>query len=194
LVWCGEMSKIGRKPIGVPQGVTLSIKDGLLIVKGKKGELSLRIPQEISVEVLNGSVVVKRNGDSKKERAIHGLFRQLINNAIIGVTEGFEKKLDIIGTGYKAEVKGDELILYVGFSKPYSMKIPQGLKVSVEQLKTVEKNFRITVQGIDKQLVGQFAADIRRVRPPNVYVGKGIRYVDEVVIKKAGKKAATTTK
>jgi large subunit ribosomal protein L6 len=188
------MSKIGRKPVIIPEGVTVSLQDGVVIVKGKKGELNIKIPEGISVEILEKMILVKRNGDSKKEKALHGLVRQLINNAVIGVTEGFEKKLDVIGTGYKAEVKGDELILYVGFSKPYSMKIPPGLKVTVEQLKTVEKNFRITVQGIDKALVGQFAADIRKVRPPNVYVGKGIRYVDEVVRRKAGKKAAATTK
>jgi len=186
------MSKIGRKPVIIPEGVTVTLKDGVVTVKGKKGELNVKIPEGISVEILKDMVLVKRNGDSKKEKALHGLIRQLINNAVIGVTQGFEKKLDVIGTGYKAEVKGDELILYVGFSKPYSMKIPPGLTVSVEQLKTVEKNFRITVQGIDKALVGQFAADIRKVRPPNVYVGKGIRYVDEVVRRKAGKKAAGT--
>ncbi len=188
------MSKIGRKPIIIPPDVQISTSNGSVIVKGKNGELSVKIPDGISVEILKEMILVKRNNDSKRDRMLHGLVRQLINNAIIGVTQGFEKKLDVIGTGYKAEVKGKELILYVGFSKPYSLKIPKGLKVSVEQLKTVEKNFRITVHGIDKQLVGQFAANIRRVRPPNVYVGKGIRYVDEVVRRKAGKKAVGAPK
>lgn len=186
------MSKIGRKHILIPQGVEVKVDDRSILVKGKKGELNIKIPYGINVEVLNNTLSVKRSGDSKKEKALHGLFRQLINNIIIGVTDGFEKKLDIIGTGYKAEVKGNELLLYVGFSKPYSMKIPEGIKVSVEQLRTVEKNFRITLQGIDRQVVGQFAANIRMVRPPNLYTGKGIRYVDEVIVRKAGKKASAT--
>lgn len=185
------MSKIGKKPVEIPEGVEVRIEEGKVYVKGKRGSLEVPIPPGIDVEKKDGKLLVSRRDDTKNLRALHGLTRQLVNNAVVGVTEGYRKQLDIIGTGYKAEVKGNELILYVGFSHPYSLRIPEGIKVSIEQLKTVEKNFRITVEGIDKYLVGQFAADIRRVRPPNIYVGKGIRYTGEVVIKKAGKKATT---
>lgn len=182
------MSRIGKKPVPIVDGVKVEVKGDKVCVSGPKGSLEVDIPEGIKVSVNEKNVIVERNSDDKKYKALHGLVRQLINNAIKGVTEGFKKELEVIGTGYRAEISGNELTLRVGYSHPVVMKVPEGLKVSVEQTK--DKNYRITVEGIDKQKVGQFAAEIRAVRPPNVYVLKGIKYVDEVIIKKAGKAAA----
>lgn len=180
------MSKIGKKPIIIPQGVEVNEKNGVIYVKGKKGELSLTLRPEIKVEIGQKEIKVLPKVKTKESRALWGTFRSLINNMIEGVTKGFKKQLEIHGIGYKANLEGDTLVLEVGFSHPVRKKIPQGLKVSVE------KNI-ITIEGIDKQLVGEFAAQIRKVRPPDPYKGKGIRYFQEKIKLKPGKKAIGAT-
>lgn len=176
------MSRIGKKPILIPEGVEVRVDDGKVMVKGPKGELFQKIRPEIGIEVRDNKILVSPQAETKQTKAFFGVTRALIANIIRGVTEGYEKKLEVIGVGYRALLEGEDLILQVGFSHPVKMKIPSGLKVSLE------RNI-ITVSGIDKQLVGQFTAKIRKVRPPEPYKGKGIRYVGEVVRKKVGKKA-----
>ncbi|KPJ55689.1 50S ribosomal protein L6 [Parcubacteria bacterium DG_74_2] len=191
------MSRIGKKPIEIPDGVEAKIEDGKVTIKGPKGELSKEIRPEIKIEVKDkklyvfpkkeiqeNSVVKKDSGETKQIKAFWGLFRAFLANMIKGVTEGFEKKLEIQGLGYKASLEGNDLILNIGFSHQKKIEMPEGIELSIE------KNI-ITVSGIDKELVGQVAAKIRKVRPPEPYKGKGIRYVDEVVRKKVGKKATT---
>lgn len=189
---CGKMSRIGKKPVQIVEGVRVELKRDKLHVSGPKGTLEVEVPEGIKVKVSESQIIVERENDNRKYRALHGLLRQLIYNAVKGVTEGFKKELEVIGTGYRVEVSGDELILRVGHSQPQVIKVPNDLKVTVDQMKTGERNFRIMVEGIDKQKVGQFVANIRAVRPPDVYVDKGIKYVDEVIIKKPGKAAAKT--
>lgn len=186
------MSRIGKKPIKIPEGVEIKLEEEKVSVSGPKGEISREIRPEIKVEIKNGEVLVspketKLNPrEGKRSRAFWGLTRALIANMIKGVTEGFEKQLEIQGIGYKAALEKEELVLYVGFSHSVRVKIPQEVQVSVE------KNI-IKVAGIDKELVGQVAANIRKVKKPEPYKGKGIRYVGEVVRRKVGKKAAGTT-
>ncbi len=177
------MSRIGKKPIEIPDKVEIEVKDNLIKVKGPKGELEREVRPEIKVEEKDGSIIVSPLGESKKIRAFWGLTRALIANMVKGVTEGFEKKLEIEGVGYKAKLEGDNLILNMGYSHPVSIKKPEGIEFSVE------KNL-ITVSGIDKEEVGQIAAKIRAVRKPEPYKGKGIRYKGEQVRRKVGKKAA----
>lgn len=182
-----NMSRIGKKPIEIPQGVEVKMEKEEVKVKGPKGELSQKIRPEIEVAIEEGKVIVSPRKDTKETKALWGLTRALLANLIQGVTEGFEKKLEIRGVGYRANLEGEDLVLQVGFSNPVKMKKPEGIQF------LVEKDI-ITVSGIDKQLVGETAARIRRVRPPDAYKGKGIRYLGEVVKKKEGKKAVVAAK
>ena len=177
------MSRIGRKPIPVPAGVTVSIEPELVRVNGPKGELTERIPRDIAVEQDGEELLVKRPTDRGEHRALHGLTRSLVANMVEGVTAGFEKRLEIQGVGYRAALKGKDLELALGYSHPVSVKAPDGIEFEVPV------PTQIVVRGIDKQLVGQTAAEIRKVRPPEPYKGKGIRYRDEYVRRKVGKRA-----
>ena len=181
------MSRIGQQPVQLPQGTTARIGADEVIIKGPKGQLSSPLMPGIKV-VLEGDVLtVERPDDAKQTRANHGLVRSLLANAVTGVSEGFRKELEIQGIGYRAAVRGGELELQLGFSHPILYQIPEGISISVE------KNTAITVEGIDKQRVGQVAAEIRAKRPPDVYKGKGVRYKGEVVRRKVGKAAVGIT-
>jgi large subunit ribosomal protein L6 len=176
------MSRIGKATITVPSGVEVRIDGSSITVKGSKGELTRELPEQISVSQDDGVLTVERVNDERKSRALHGLMRSLIANMVTGVSEGFRKDLDIVGVGYRAAAKGSsELELSLGFSHPVLVKAPEGIEFNVPQ------PTRIEVLGIDKQLVGQVAADIRAWRKPEPYKGKCIRYVDEYVRRKAGK-------
>jgi len=177
------MSRIGRKPVPIPKGVSAQL-DGLRItVKGPKGELSRMVHHELSLALEGETIVVKRPSDESRHKALHGLTRTLVNNMVDGVTKGFAKTLEIQGVGYKAEPKPFGVQLVVGFSHPVPYHAPQGIKISVEN------NVVVKIEGVDKELVGQVAAEIRAVRPPEPYKGKGIRYMGEQVRRKAGKTA-----
>ena len=177
------MSRIGRKPVVVPDAVTVTLAPGNIAVKGPKGELTQIYSQEMTVSQEDGQVLVARPTDRGEHRALHGLTRSLIANMVEGVTDGFEKRLEIQGVGYRAALKGKNLELALGFSHPVSIEAPAGIDFEVPQ------PTEIIVRGIDKQLVGQVAADIRKRRPPEPYKGKGIRYRDEQVLRKVGKRA-----
>lgn len=175
------MSRVGKKPVAIPSGVTIEIKESGIKVKGPKGELTLELHPKVKLEKTDSELVVKVGNESnKQERALWGLFRALINNMVTGVTAGFTKVLEVNGVGYKAAVNGTKLVLSLGYSHPVEMEIPKGLEVKVE------KN-TITITGADRQLVGQFAANVREQRKPEPYKGKGIKYSDEVIRRKAGK-------
>jgi large subunit ribosomal protein L6 len=178
------MSRIGKQLISIPDGVTVSVTDGEIQVKGPKGTLSTTVPEGISASVADGSLSLARPDDTKPSRSRHGLARALANNMVVGVSEGFSKVLEIEGVGYRADVKGKTLNLLLGFSHPVDVPIPEGLTVAVEA------NTRVTIEGSDKQAVGQFAADIRSLRPPEPYKGKGVRYSDEHIRRKVGKAGA----
>jgi large subunit ribosomal protein L6 len=178
------MSRIGKLPVSLPSGVTVTAKGDALQVKGPKGELSATLPRGITAEVGDGELRLQRPSDSKDDRAYHGLARALSANMVTGVSTGFKKSLEIQGVGYRAEVKGKNLNLAVGYSHPVEMPVPKGLSVSMEG------NTKIHIEGVDKQLVGQFASDVRSVRPPEPYKGKGIRYLGEHVRRKVGKTGA----
>ena len=181
------MSRVGKKPILIPEGVEVKIEGNKVIVKGPKGELSREIRPEIKVEVNENKILVSPQVETKKTKAIWGLTRALIANMVKGVTEGFEKKLEIQGLGFKANIEdADTILLSVGFTHPVRIKGSPGIKFSVD------KNI-ITVSGCDLEKVSQIAAKIRKIRPPEPYKGKGIRYVGEVIKRKVGKKAVTTT-
>jgi len=183
------MSRIGRKPVAIPSGVTVEVNGKKVVVKGPKGELSYEHLPQVTVKVEDNSVVVDRKSDLDASRAYHGLTRQLIQNMVIGVSNGFQKKLEIIGVGYKAQAKGKVLTLNLGHSHPIDFQVPDGIQITQD-----EKNKNIVIiDGIDKQLVGQVASDIRSYRPPEPYKGKGVRYIDEFVRRKAGKTAAKTS-
>ncbi len=175
------MSRIGKMPIQIPDGVTVEYKDGLITVKGPKGQLQFRPHPDMIIEMKDKEILVKRPSDKKFHRALHGTTRQIINNMIIGVKDGFKKELEVHGTGYRARMEGKNLVLQVGFSHDVVMTPPEGITVKVEGQN------KIIVEGIDKQLVGQFAANVRAVRPPEPYKGKGIRYAGEHIRRKAGK-------
>ncbi|HPT94206.1 MAG TPA: 50S ribosomal protein L6 [Microbacteriaceae bacterium] len=175
------MSRIGRLPIDIPAGVTVSVSGQDVSVKGAKGELSLAVASPIEVTVEAGQVLVTRPDDERESRSLHGLTRTLIHNNIIGVTEGYSKGLEVVGTGYRVALKGSSLEFALGFSHPVSFDAPAGITLAVEG------NNKITVSGIDKQAVGEIAANIRKIRPPEPYKGKGVRYAGEVVRRKAGK-------
>jgi large subunit ribosomal protein L6 len=177
------MSRIGRKPIPVPDGVTVEVKPGLVSVKGPKGELRQVVSTEMTVTRSNGDLTVERPTDRGEHRALHGLTRSLIANMVEGVTDGFEKRLEIQGVGYRARLQGKALELSVGYSHPVSVAAPDGIEFEVPA------PTQIVVRGIDKQLVGEIAARIRRSRPPEPYKGKGIRYAGEHVRRKVGKRA-----
>ncbi|HWJ41935.1 MAG TPA: 50S ribosomal protein L6 [Solirubrobacterales bacterium] len=177
------MSRIGRKPVPVPDAVTVEIASGNIAVKGPKGELQQIFSSDMTVEQGEGVVTVARPTDRGEHRALHGLTRSLIANMVEGVTDGFEKRLEIQGVGYRAALKGKKLELALGFSHPVAIDAPEGIEFEVPQ------PTEIIVRGIDKQLVGQVAADIRKRRPPEPYKGKGIRYKDEQVLRKVGKRA-----
>jgi large subunit ribosomal protein L6 len=177
------MSRIGKKPVAVPSGVKVNVADRVITVEGKLGKLDYRHRPEINVKVDSGNVVCSRSSDERTVRAYHGLTRALINNMMIGVTEGYEKKLEIQGVGYLAAVQGSVLQLRVGFANEVHKKIPKGLTV------TCPDQTHIVIKGTDKQLVGEFAAEVRAVRKPEPYKGKGIRYDGEQVRRKAGKTA-----
>lgn len=175
------MSRIGKKPIAVPAGVAVEVKNGLVSVKGQKGALQRPLLEGIEVDVTNTELHVKRKGDDKRSRSYHGLMRTLVANMVEGVSKGFEKKLEIVGIGYRSEVKGTSLSLYLGYSHPIDFPLPKGISAEVE------KQTLVTIKGIDKELVGQVAAKIRDLRKPDPYKGKGVKYAGEVLRKKAGK-------
>lgn len=175
------MSRIGRMPIDVPAGVTVSIEGQNVSVKGPKGELALVVAEPIKAELVENQVVVSRPDDERLSRSLHGLTRTLINNQIVGVTQGYSKDLEIVGTGYRVAQKGSGIELALGFSHPVNIDAPAGITLAVEG------NNKITVSGINKQQVGETAANIRKIKKPEPYKGKGIRYAGEVVRRKAGK-------
>ena len=177
------MSRIGKQPIAVPDGVTVSIEPERVSVKGPKGELSERISREMAVEQGDGTVTVTRPSDRGDHRALHGLTRTLIANMVVGVTEGFEKRLEIQGVGYRAQLKGKNLELALGYSHPVGIDAPEGIEFEVPA------PTQVVVRGASKQVVGETAARIRKQRPPEPYKGKGIRYEGEYVARKVGKRA-----
>ena len=181
------MSRIGRAPITVPGGVTVTVKDNVVAVKGPKGELKENIDRDIKVEVKDDHINITRPTDQIRHRALHGLSRALIANMVKGVTEGYTKKLELIGVGFKAANQGNLLDLALGYSHNILFEVPKEIKVATETLKG--QNPTITLEGIDRQLLGQVAAKLRGLRKPEPYKGKGVRYVGEVVRKKAGKAA-----
>ncbi|MBI2618480.1 MAG: 50S ribosomal protein L6 [Ignavibacteriales bacterium] len=182
------MSRVGRKPIEIKKGVTVNLKDRQIHVKGPKGELSTSVHPNISVEIKENHIQFVRKNDEKENRSLHGLWRALVQNMVRGVTEGFAKQLEIVGVGYRAEMKGKKLQLLLGYSHPILFGPPEGVKIETPT------QTNITVSGIDKQLVGLVAAKIRSFRPPEPYKGKGVRYAGEYVRRKAGKAAATAAK
>ncbi len=177
------MSRIGRQPIAVPDGVDVQVSSGQVIVKGPKGELHQDFANDMKVELAEGTLTVERPTNRGEHRALHGLTRSLIANMVQGVTEGYEKRLEIQGVGYRAQLRGNSLELSLGFSHPVSVEAPEGIEFEVPQ------PTEIVVRGIDKQQVGQIAADIRKQRPPEPYKGKGVRYAGEQVARKVGKRA-----
>jgi large subunit ribosomal protein L6 len=178
------MSRIGRKPVVLPKGVTLEVQENTVAVKGPRGELRRTLHPEMQLAVTNGQFTVTRPSDEKRHKALHGLTRTLVQNMVDGVSKGYSKSLEIQGVGYKAEAKPYGVNLIVGFSHPVKYEAPQGIKI------TVDNNTLVKIEGADKELVGQVAAELRSVRPPEPYKGKGIRYVGEQVRRKAGKTGA----
>jgi large subunit ribosomal protein L6 len=177
------MSRIGKQPIPVPSGVELTIERDLVRVKGPKGELQERVSRDIKIEQSDGEIQISRPSDRRDHRALHGLTRSLVANMVQGVTDGFEKRLEIQGVGYRAALRGKDIELSVGYSHPVTIEAPAGIEFEVPQ------PTRITVRGSSKQVVGEIAARIRKVRPPEPYKGKGIRYEGEYVQRKVGKRA-----
>jgi large subunit ribosomal protein L6 len=175
------MSRIGKMPVALPAGVKVTVKDGILSVEGPKGKLTQEVRKEVSFDVQKEQIVVTRKDESKASRSFHGLYRQLLSNMIVGVTKGYTKNLIVNGVGYRAEVKGNLLVLNLGYSNIIEFVIPEGITI------TVEGQNKIAVSAIDKQLVGQTAAEIRSLRKPEPYKGKGVRYEDEVIRRKVGK-------
>jgi large subunit ribosomal protein L6 len=178
------MSRIGKRPVTVPQGVTLDLKGNEVAVKGPKGELRRRLHPEMQLALANGVLTVSRPSEEKKHKALHGLTRTLVQNMVDGVSKGFSRTLEIQGVGYKAEAKPYGVNLVVGFSHPVKYEAPKGIKISVEN------NTVVKIEGADKEAVGQVASELRAVRPPEPYKGKGIRYQGEQVRRKAGKTGA----
>lgn len=179
------MSRIGKKPVPVVKGVKIEKKDGRLTVTGPKGQLSAAVPPSITFDVTEQEITVKRASDVKAQRALHGTWRAHLNNMIKGVSEGFQKKLEIVGVGYKAEIKGKKIQFVLGYSHPIIFAPPEGIKIEIPAPTNV------VISGIDKQLVGQVAAKLRSFRPPEPYKGKGVKYEGEYIRRKAGKAAAT---
>ncbi|MBM4128507.1 MAG: 50S ribosomal protein L6 [Nitrospira sp.] len=176
------MSRIGKKPIDIPKGVEVTIADRLIRVKGSRGELSWTHPEKVKVSIVNGTIVVKRASDSKHEKALHGLTRSIIANMVIGVSQGYQRVLDIVGIGYKAQVIGNKLAFSLGYAHPVEVQLPEGVKASLDAKQT-----QITLTGIDKHQLGQVAANLRFLRQPDSYKGKGVRYSGELLRLKVGK-------
>ena len=179
------MSRIGKKPVKIPAGVNVSVSGSQVVVKGPKGELQREFDQRMAVTMHDGELKVDRPSNEKFFKALHGLYRKLIDNMVVGVTQGFEKKLEIVGVGYKAEIKNKRLVLQLGYSHPIVFVPPPDIAI------TCESPTSVTVSGIDRELVGQVAAKIRKFKLPEPYKGKGIKYVDEVIRRKAGKTAGS---
>ena len=179
------MSRMGNKVIPVPSGVKIQVKDGVVEVQGPKGKMNVRVPAGIRFEQKDATLIAKR--DAEEHRALHGLARALVANAVIGVTTGFKKDLDIVGVGYRAEVKGKNVVLALGYSHPIEFPIPEGIQIAIE------KQTHMSVSGADKNQVGQVAANLRALRPPDPYKQKGVRITGERLKKKAGKAGAKTT-
>ena len=175
------MSRIGRKPINIPAGVTASIADGVITVKGPKGSLDFKYNPAKTVEVKGDVIEVTRPDDTKENRSLHGLTRTLIHNMVVGVTEGFKKNLEVNGVGYRVQMQGNKLVMNLGFSHQVTMEAPEGIKVECPSANA------IVISGADKQMVGQFAAQVREKRPPEPYKGKGIKYAEEHIRRKEGK-------
>ena len=175
------MSRIGRKPITLPKGVEVKIEGAEVMVKGAKGSLRFDLMPDISIEMKDSQIHVSRANDEKRNRAAHGMTRAILNNMVTGVSQGFERVLEIIGVGYRAQMQGSNLVMSLGFSHPIEVTPPAGIELAVDG------PTKVIIRGVDKQLVGQVAADIRGYRPPEPYKGKGIRYADEFIIRKAGK-------
>jgi len=182
------MSRVGRKPIPIPKGVNVQVKDAVIEVQGPKGKLTTPVPPGIKFALQGQELSCQRANDERQLRAFHGMARALAQNAIKGVTEGFSKDLDIVGVGYRAALEGSKVVFALGFSHPIEFKVPDGIKIAIE------KQTHLTISGIDRQKVGQVAAEIRDLRRPDPYKQKGIRYVGEVLKKKAGKAGATGAK
>jgi large subunit ribosomal protein L6 len=178
------MSRIGKKPIPIPKGVTVKVVDNTVEVQGPKGKMRQVFPSGINFELTDGTLQARRSTDDPALAKFHGLARTLVANAVTGVTEGYKRELDIVGVGYRAEVKGKQVVFALGYSHPVVLDVPPGIEI------TIDKQTHITVIGVDRQLVGQIAANIRRFRKPDPYKQKGVRYTGEVLKKKAGKTGA----
>src|SRR5271157_2558902 len=176
------MSRIGKKPIDIPKGIDVQVKQDVIKVKGPKGELKYTFPEGIKIAVSDGKVLVERNNDSKSYRALHGLARSLVSNMVTGVSQGYVKVLEIIGIGYRSQVKGGKVSFTLGYSHPVEYELPEGIKAAID-----EKQTTLTLSGSDKQLLGQVAANIRELRPPDAYKGKGVRFAGQRIKLKAGK-------
>jgi len=179
------MSRIGRKPISVPDGVKINFKDSLVQVEGGKGKLTWNIPPGIEAKIEEDKILVERQNDEKRLKALHGLTRSLLSNMVTGVSTGFVITLEIVGVGYRVEAKGKDLVFSLGYSNPIDYSLPKGVTSTIE-----ERGTRLILEGIDKQLVGETAARIRKLRPPDAYKGKGVRYAGEILRLKAGKAGA----
>jgi len=178
------MSRIGKKPIAIPKGVTVKVDGAAVDVKGPKGQMTQPLPPGVTAAVEDGHLVTRKTADDQLLDKFHGLARSLVANAVLGVTEGWKRELDIVGVGYRAEMKGQQVVLALGYSHPVVFDIPKGIDI------VIEKQTHITVTGVNRQLVGQVAADLRRLRKPDPYQQKGVRYTGEVLKKKAGKTGA----
>jgi len=178
------MSRIGKKPIPIPQGVTVKVDANVVDVKGPKGQLRQPLPPGVVAVIEDGQLLTRRERDEAALGKFHGLARSLVNNAVLGVTDGWKRELDIVGVGYRAELKGKQIVLALGYSHPVVYDVPAGIEIAIE------KQTHITVTGVDRQLVGQVAANLRRLRKPDPYQQKGVRYTGEVLKKKAGKTGA----
>lgn len=176
------MSRIGKLPVLIPEGVEVKVDGKIFSVSGPKGKITLKLPREVGIVIKDNNIKVEPKSKSNKANALHGTYRALVSNSVEGVTKGWDKTLELVGTGYRVELSGKDLIISIGFSHPVTVKAPEGIEFKAEKT-------RITVSGIDKELVGQVAANIRAIRPPEPYKGKGIRYKDEVVRRKPGKAA-----
>ena len=178
------MSRIGKKPIAIPQGVTIKVDGNTVEVKGPKGQMSQSLPPGVNAVVEDGQLLTRKTSEERAFDKFHGLARSLVNNAVVGVTDGWKRELDIVGVGYRAEVKGKQVVLALGYSHPIVFEVPPGIEIAIE------KQTHITVTGVNRQLVGQVAANLRRLRKPDPYQQKGVRYTGEVLKKKAGKTGA----
>ncbi len=182
------MSRIGRQPVNIPQGVKVQIDGTIVRAEGPKGKLMQPVPEGLSAKLENNQLLISRNGDDRKIRALHGLARALVANMVTGVKDGFERKLDIVGIGYRAQIQGRVITLALGYSHPVVFPLPEGITAEIE------RQVAITLRGADKALLGQTAAKLRALREPDPYKGKGIKYSDEVIRRKVGKKAGAGAK